>query len=613
MRQPRKLSPQALRSMMDISLGRQAATTWIYGGQVLNVFSGELLAHNIAIAGDRIAYVGPQEPKVSEDTTCIEASGMVLVPGYIEPHAHSFQTYNPLSLSEFALTRGTTTMLHDNLPIFMYLERTQMEEFLQAMWEFPVKNYWWCRIDPQVQGIGETRFDSEDLAWMMSHPFVLQAGEFTDWKRLLDGNEAILRRVWKARKRHQRIETHNPGSSVETLAALGAAGITACHESLSGDDVLRRVRLGYYAALRHSSIRPDLPHIIRDLLAMETIAWDKMYFTTDGSPPFYLEHGFIDYCIRVAIEAGLDPILAYRMASHHAAVYYRIDHEVGGIAPGRIADIVFLEDLRNPTPVHVMADGVLHVKDGHMLQSLPDIDWPYYGIGPLRMSLHEVDSSWFSLPKNLVEEANGTVQLPIIEYVNAVITRCVYEAFDIENGHAVLDVDKTTNMGGESVSQTLDDGEANKDTLYCSLLNREGQYIVNGLVRGLGTLDALATSISLSGDVVVLGTDRRQMASAANRVIRSGGAISMFESGKEIYFLPLPLFGLMSTKQMDYLIPETKNFVDLMRNHGYQHEDPIYSLLFLTATHLPNVRMTPHGVFDIRRQKVLIESVGTIL
>lgn len=584
---PRNLTEQGLRKLIDVAQGKVAATTFIHHGTVLNVHTGELLEQNVALADNRVAYVGPSEVMVTGTTNVIDASDLVLVPGYIEPHAHSFQIYNPESLSGYALRRGTTTMLHDNLPFFLNMEPSQLEQFLEKMWEFPVKNFWWCRLDPQVQGGLEEKFDSAYLEWMMNHPLVLQAGEFTDWKRLLDGSKALLHRVWQAKRVNKRIETHNPGSSIDTLNAVAAAGITACHESISGEDVLRRVRLGYYAALRHSSIRPDLPALIRELLASKTLHWDKTYFTTDGSPPFYLEHGFIDYCIQLAIEAGLEPAWAYRMASHHAAVYYRLDSELGAISPGRLADILFLEDLRNPRPIDVMADGKMYVKNGELVESLPKVEWERYGIGPLATMAAGVQPNWFRLPDEVPHVGQAT--LPVITYINTVITRSSFEEFEVGNGHARL--------------------QGHQDVMYAALLHRNGEWVTNGLVRGLGVLDALAATNTLSGDIVVLGTDWHQMALAANRVLQRGGGISVYDAGHEVYHLPLPLFGLMSREPMDTLIRETRTFVELMQHYGYQYDDPIYSLLFLGATHLPSIRMTPRGVFDMKRQEILIAPV----
>ncbi len=234
----------------------------------------------------------------------------------------------------------------------------------------------------------QRQFTVDRVRRMLRNPSVLQAGELTYWKEAINGDPSMIARMREARLAGKRIETHNPGASVETLNAVAAAGATGCHESITAEEVMRRLRLGYYATLRHSSIRPDLGELIKGLLNTGCRYWDRMMLTTDGSPPFFLAEGFTDACIRIAIDAGLDPVDAYRMASLNPAVYYGLDQDLGGISPGRIADIVFLEDLRNPTPVKVMANGRIAAERGMLTASFPEVEWSRYGIGPLASWIH---------------------------------------------------------------------------------------------------------------------------------------------------------------------------------------------------------------------------------
>jgi adenine deaminase len=582
---PRNLTPQKLRQLVSVSRREASATVWIRGAEVLNVYTSEIRPAHVVVFEDRIAYVGDMEPMTNEKTEVIDANGYVLVPGYIEPHAHSFQIYNPVTLAEYALARGTTVLLHDNLPFFLNIGQENLNELLASLWKLPVKNYWWGRVDPQVKSTQmDTKFQLQRIKEMMDNPLVLQAGELTDWKDMLDGNDELLLRLFVAQEAGKRVETHNPGASVETLNALAAAGATACHESVSAEDVLRRIRLGYHAAIRHSSIRPDLERIVSDLLDLGNSCWDRLMFTTDGSPPFFLAEGIIDECIRIAIRAGLEPTIAYRMASLNPAVYYGLDREVGGIAPGRIADILFLKDLRDPTPSRVMADGRVVAEQGRLVIDFPDIDWGGLEIHCSSMMPHVVKADWFRrLPP--------VDRVPVIEYRNAVITTVKY-----------VQRINDTDIG-------MEDPDATSGIMRASLLDRGGKWITNGFVRGLGKFDALAASYSLSGDLVVIGQDTERMAQAVTSVLDMRGGICFIPSDGSCFQMQLPLLGLMSSRPMTELIADTRRFVELMREAGYKFSDPIYSLLFLTATHLPSVRLTDHGVIDVKTGDVLLGSL----
>lgn len=573
---------EKMKRLISVSRFKNPATVWIRGAKVLQLYTGELSELNVVIFEDRIAYVGEKEPMIDSNTEIIEAEKFILVPGYIEPHAHSFQITNPKSLCEFALAHGTTTLLHDNLFFFLHLQQQQMEGLMKALEDMPIKNFWWARLDPQV-GDSEMfrRFTVERIKRMVHNPAVLQAGELTYWKELIDGDPLMIARMREVRQAGKRIEAHNPGASVETLNAVAAAGATGCHESISAEEVMRRLRLGYYATLRHSSIRPDLTELINGLLGMDCRFWDRLMLTTDGSAPFFLRSGFIDECIRISIEAGLEPVIAYRMASLNPAVYYGLDQELGGISPGRIADIVFLEDLRNPTPVKVMANGRIIAEKRKLTQPLPELEWSRFGIGAFATMDPMVQPEWFEISP--IEE-----KVPVIEWVNAVITRNRFEQLPLKNGKVQL-----SNLPGY---------------MYVSLLHRNGEWITTGVMKEFGELDALASSYTLSGDLIILGRDPVQMAKAANHLLANQGGIYLFQNEELQFELDLPLLGSMSLLDMDTLIEETSRLFDLMRDSGYSFADPIYSLLFLSATHLPKVRLTSKGVLDVNDGEILLPS-----
>lgn len=578
----RHFTEEKLSALISVSRFKTPATAWIKGAQVLNIYTGELSEQNVVLFEDRIAYVGEKEPLTDSNTQIIVAEGDILVPGYIEPHAHSFHVYNPRSLGEYALARGTTAILHDNLPFFLQLQQQELEGLIEIFEDMPVKNFWWARLDPSVR---ETemiqKFTADRIQRTLGHPAVLQAGELTFWKEAIDGDPAMITRMWEARLAGKRIETHNPGASVETLNAVAAAGATGCHESINAEEVLRRLRLGYYATLRHSSIRPDLGELIKGLLDSGCRYWDRMMLTTDGSPPFYLAAGFTDECIRIAIEAGLDPVDAYRMATLNPAVYYGLDQDLGGISPGRIADMVFLEDLSNPTPVKVMANGRIVAEQGVLTASLPEVDWSRFGIGPIPSMGPCVQPEWF-------EVYPMRDKTPVIELVNAVITHHRYEPLTVIDGKVHL-ADSPGHM-------------------YVSLLDRKGEWITTGVLKGFGEVDALAATYSLTGDLIVLGRDPVQMARAANHVLESQGGIYVFHQGAMRFGLPLPLLGTMSPLDMDTLIAETTRLFEFLRDSGFLFADPIYSLEFLSTTHLPKVRLTSQGVVNVNNGEILLPS-----
>lgn len=570
-----------LSALIGVARGMMPATMWIRGANVLNVFTGEVQPANVAISGDRIAYVGERDPMTDDKTVLIDADGLTLAPGYFEPHAHSCLIYNPQTFAEFSVARGTTAVLQDNMPFFLNLTQDESLAALRHLDRLPVKSYWWCRLDPQMGNSKQMeKFSADRIRGVMNHDRVLQAGELTGWKLLFDLDAQMVENVAISRASGKRIETHNPGASVNTLTVMAAGGATACHESISAADVWARVRLGYHAALRNSSIRPDLAHIVRGLLESGFSAWDRLMFTTDGSSPFFLADGTIDACIKIAIDAGLPPVIAYRMASLNAATYYGLDADLGSIAPGRVADIVFLSTLRDPNPKRVMVNGQIVAEAGVFTGARNPVDWERIGVTQLPTFKAVVQPDWFS-----VAPLADTGAAPVIELKNAVITQLAETSLPVRDGHIEL--------------------EGCPGYLYAAVLSRTGEWVSTCVLKGLGELDAIATSHSLTGDFVVVGRDRQQMARALDHILELGGGICLYNDGQLVFDLAMPLFNSMSLEPMDALIERTKAFDAHMRAFGYDFEDPIYSLLFLSATHLPAVRLTARGLVEVKTGRIV--------
>lgn len=567
------------QKLTDVAMGRLAPTLLIEGGQVLNVFTGQLERKEIAIAGRRIAYVGKLEQSglsIDSTTERFDATDFILVPGYIEPHAHPFQLYNPVSLAEKVLTLGTTTLISDNLFHFTQLEDRELFDFLEELDHSPVKHFWWARWDAQTPLPAEKEylFSADRVKEMLSHPLVLQGGELTDWMPLLQGDARMLEWMMEAKQKGKRVEGHAPGASYRTLSRLAAAGVTGDHESISPEEVWQRLELGYMTTLRHSSIRPDLPVLIQGLLKKEYVPWHRLMLTTDGATPLYLEQGFTDYLIRTAIENGCDSVRAYQMVTINPAIYYGLEGDLGAIAPGRIADINLLSSLDRPTPAIVFAEGKKWAEGTRLTATFPQANWQtYQGLqGEFSLSLTAED---FVFPDELEES------VPVINLMNPVITRLTQESRELE-----------------------------EDCLYAFLVDPRGKWITPGVIRGFGQgIDGIASSYTGSNDLVVIGRDPASMAEAANRVGHLGGGIVWMQEQTLHYQLPLPLAGKMSKIPLDQLIEDLKPLIEQLKAFKHPFHDPLYTFLFLSSTHLPQVRLTADGLMSIKDKKIILPSI----
>lgn len=526
---------------------------------------------NIWIDGDRIVYAGQDMPKIDDSTEVVDVSGKWIVPGYIEPHVHPYQLYNPQQFADYAAQGGTTGFISDNLPLFLSLENEKAFTLLDRMAELPFTFYWWTRFDSQTELVGEDqKFTSKAVGEWLERPDVILGGELTGWPKLLAGDDQMLYWIQKAKISLKKIEGHFPGASEKTLARMKLLGADGDHEAMTVDEVEMRLLHGYGVTLRHSSIRPDLPQLLSGIVERELNVFDKLMMTTDGSTPVFHKDGVMDLCIQIALDAGVPPIDAYMMASYNVARYYNLTSLHGLIATGRYANLNILDSIDNPVPSGVISKGVWLKHNGQKVRSLDDVDWSVLPELDLDFELTD-DDFQFSMPFG-------------VEMVNDVITKPYSVSVD-------TNVERLSKEHGES---------------FLMLIDRNGKWRVNTLIKGFATeVDGFASSYTNTGDIVLIGKSRQDMWQAFERVKRLKGGIVLIEDGEIVCELPLPIGGIMSDLPMEPLMEQETALKSALKERGYEHGDAVYTLLFLMATHLPYVRITQKGIYDVMNKTIL--------
>ncbi|MDL4842034.1 adenine deaminase C-terminal domain-containing protein [Aquibacillus rhizosphaerae] len=566
-----------LREHVAVIDGKFAPTLLLKNTTYLNVFLKQWIKAHIWIYQDRIVYVGDRLPENIMNTEIINCENQYIVPGYIEPHAHPFQLYNPHQLAKYASQTGTTTLMNDNL-LWLYLT-TQKKAFavMEDFMKLPVSVYWWARFDSQTLLKEEQEYfnNGNVLAWL-NHEAVVQGGELTSWPQVLEDDDRILYWMQEARRIGKPIEGHFPGASEKTLVKMKLLGVSADHEAMTGKEVYDRMRLGYQVSMRHSSIRPDLAKILSELQELGVTNYDMLTLTTDGSTPAFYENGMINQCIKIAIEQGVPVIEAYMMASYNAAKHFNMHERLGAIAPGRVAHLNILDAKDNPKPTSVIAKGKWLRKEGVSVDNMGEVNWFKYGIHRLKINWElEINDLQFSMPIGM-------------EMVNDVIIKPYPVSID-------ANVDCIEGDGEES---------------FLMLIDRNGEWRVNTIIKGFTkTLGGLVSSYSTTGDFVFIGKSKQDLAIAFKRMKEIGGGIVLVNEGEIIYELPLTLSGMMYDGELETLIEKDKQLKETLKAFGYKYDAPPYNLLFLSSLHLPFIRITPQGIVDVKKKEVLFPAI----
>jgi adenine deaminase len=531
------------------------------GGTVVGVRERTQYRAAVAVRGDRIVAIGSDDELTAGALRTVNVGGRMIVPGFIEPHTHAILA-NPAEMAYAIGAHGTTTAVVDGLPLMMTVPPDRLPGVLGLLSGLPVTLRWLIRLHPQSFA-EEDVFSLPALRALWREPFTAAVGEVTRWPDVLAGDADLRAKIAAAREDGRRVEGHAPGASLERLTGLAAAGFTSCHEAISAAEVTNRLSAGLYAMLRDSSIRPDLPELLKGIPA-GAIAAGRVMLTGDGPSPFFLAaHGYQDRMLKVAIDGGIDPLDALRMVTINPADYFGFSDR-GEVAVRRRADLVVLDDLADPRPSLVMAGGEIIAEDGRRAAP-PPLPWPTM-VPPPDLP---------DLPGDLFAPVEG--RLPTLRFVNDVIL------------------------------EHIPDGEPSG--LNAVLVDRHGRWATRCALAGFADhLGGLATTISSAFDVLVIGGDPADMATAYRRLRDQRGGIAVVERGDAIFSLPLELGGIFSSRPWDDLVEANRTFLAVLRTRGYRYADPLFSLLFLTFDSLPWVRMTSRGIWDVRHRKVIYPS-----
>ena len=567
--------------LIETARGERPADLFVRGGTIANVYSGELHEGNVAVSAGRIAYVGEGERAVGPETRIVDARDKIVSPGYIEAHFHPWVLYNPVSIVESILPLGTTTVIADNLFFFMQMGPDGFRVMVDDLRELPLLYLWMVRLTSQAKFPGEEEmFGLDRVEPLLRRDDVLGTAEITRWPALAAGDPALISGIDVAKAMGKIVDGHTGGASEARLQPVAAAGIDADHEAITKKEVLNRLRLGIWTMLRHSSLRPDLPELLR-AVTEDGVSTHRLIMTTDGpAPEFLAGNGLADGLLRVAVENGVPPMQALQIVTINPATLFRIDGQVGGIGIGRRADLLLLPDLTSFRPETVITGGRVVAENEYLRVPLPRLDWDSYGSRPrFDPSLGLADPMLYPL------EASGE-EVPVIHLKSAVITEWRDTRVRTESGLVALD--------GQS------------GLLHAALIDRKGAWISRALVSGFAAnLEGLASTYNTTTQLLVLGRRPEAMARAAGRVRELDGGIVVVKGGEIVYELALPITGMMSDLPFSEIVLENRRLSRVVAEAGYEYHDILYTLLFLTCDFLPALRLTPLGLLDVKSSETV--------
>lgn len=565
--------------LTQVSMGRIPADMVVVNGSVVNVYTKEVMEGcTVTICADRIARVGPgAEHPIGPHTQVIDASGKMVIPGLIEGHTHLAGLFASSEFISHAMTGGTTSIITETLEPLCVAGVTGVIDFIESYKKQPIKI--WVTVPPLVSISRAVRgIDLDDLETLLARDDVLGLGE-TYWQAIIQDPECYLPILHEVLKAGKLLEGHSAGASFDKLSAYAACGVTSCHEPIKAEEVIERLRMGFYVMVREGSIRRDLADIAR--IKDAAIDLRRVILSTDGiTPKDLIEKGYMDYLLQKAIDCGFDPLDAIQMTTLNVAEHFRLDHLIGGIAPGRQADLLILPDIRTIRPTTVISQGQVIAQEGK-----PTVSPREHTFAPESMNTIHIESDKiaddFAIRTDI---KTNTVQACVIKMVSDLVTQVSYEEMEVNDGLVLADL-KRDIIKVSAVDRTV----------------RPGKQFT-GLIRGFHLKSgAMACSAAWdSSAIIVVGAMDSDMALSVNRIRALNGGVVVCNKGKVIAELALPIFGLMSTLPMQALADKTNAINRAMTEMGVPFRDPLLTLNTLTGAAIPFVRICEEGLVGLK-------------
>lgn len=562
------LTRNELEDLIDYARGNKPCELLLTGGKYLNVFTGEWITGDIAIAKKRIVGVGEgyqAEKKIS-------VKGKYLVPGFIDSHVHIESTCMvPDQFQRVALVRGTTGAIVDPHEIANVMGVKGIQYFLDCAEKSTMNIYVMLSSCVPATSHLETsgaKLSSEDLVKLKDHPNALGLAELMNFPGLLFKDKEVLDKVMAFQDRP--IDGHCPLLRGKDLNAYTAVGIGSCHESVTVGEAKEKLEKGLQVEFREGSVAKN----VRDLCGiLDAYSSPKISLCTDDRNPVdILDEGHIDYLIKLCIKKGIKPEVAYRSASWSTAKHYGLARR-GAISPGYFADVVVLKDYKNVTIDSVYKDGVVYKK----MEEIPSISVS----APNENSVHYKMPTVADLK---IDGVDGNYR--VIEVIpNQIITKALEQNIVASDQQIKPDV--------------------KKDILKIAVLERYGKGIpmAKALVSGFGLKKgALGSSVAHdSHNIVVVGTNDEDMIACFKWMLESGGGFVAIDRGNVKASLPLPVAGLMTEAPLKDVYKNLKGLRATAKSFGCKLEEPFLQMAFLCLPVIPTLKITDRGLVDVAK------------
>lgn len=594
-----------LKKMMDVAAGRRKASLVLKGGTIVNVFTERTEIGDIAIEDGCIAGIGEYDGLVNVDMT-----GRYICPGFIDGHIHiESSMVSPPEFEKAVLPHGTTTVITDPHEIGNVAGCQGVDYMLKATEGLSLDAFFVMPSCVPSTGLDESGavLGPEDIKPYYENPRVLGLAEVMNSVGVVAGQEDLMGKLTEAGRRGKVIDGHATFLGGNELNAYVCSGVWSDHECSDAGEALEKLGRGQWIMIREGTAARNLEALMP---LFEAPYYERcMLVTDDKHPGDLISMGHIDYIIRRAVSLGADPIRAIKMGTFNAARYFGLKDR-GAVMPGLRADLAVLEDLKDIRVAAVYKDGVLTAKEGVCLGAGKEKKRNYAaGEEPRSGSREDTESAEktaggletaFPRVFNSFHMDEVTLEDLVLEQKGAMERVIQFKPHELLTEERLVPWQNTPGLApGVSLEQDIVKAAVFERHLHTG---HKGLGFVGGYGLKKG---AVATSVAHdSHNLIVVGTNDRDMVLAANAVRKNRGGLAVAAEGQVLGELALPIGGVMSRLSVEEVEEQLQALKVLTRQLGISSDiDAFMTLAFVSLPVIPKLRINTYGVIDVDRQK----------
>ena len=558
------------KDLIDTATGKAPCDLNLTDCAIMDLLDGRLIENaTVSIRNGKIA--GVNDGLAARATVSLE--GRFLAPGLVDAHVHiESSLLTPAEYARVVLPHGTTTVVADPHEIVNVLGYDGMRFMLAASGDLPLDIFFMvpsCVPATEFDTAGAALYAS-DMYPFLQDPRVLGLGEVMNYPGVLAREQRLMDKIALFSNARKLVDGHAPGLRGARLSAYIAAGIGSDHECTTPEEAIEKLSKGMYIMLREGSTARDLAHLLPAVTRASASRF--MICSDDRHSNDLRDEGHMDHALRLLLSGGVEAFDAFRISSLNAARWFGMKG-IGAIAPGYGADFVAFDSLENFRAEMVFKKGKLVARDGVLVDNFP----------PRQTTLRDsVNIKWLTADDFLIPDKGMPVRV-IEARRDSIITGHLVERPSVRDGFCVSDADR--------------------DIVKIFVIERHSGSgrIGKGFIKGLGLKrGAIGGTISHdSHNMIIAGMDDASIFKAARHLNKIKGGLVFAVGGDIVLDLPLPVAGLMSDRDAEYVIGKLRAFEELFEKEGLTNPSPLMTLSFMALPVIPSLKITDVGLIDV--------------